>query len=206
MCDPIDSSPPGSAVPGILQARTLEWPAISFSKKSHKNTLSLYLRLISSTETAHNHQTKEPQQTLGKRKFWLSRVITFVRFQCKVFNYKKSQATQRNRKVWPSQREKKLTETILKEDERQDHQTRLSLPWLGSNDALPLATRMETRLPWRPTKGSLTSPSYLVRNRTLGPPLENNPEIPPSSRDEGLRLLHGLATNLATSLQTPQEA
>ena len=30
--------------------------------------------------------------------------------------------------------------------------------------------------------------------------------IPPSSRDEGLRLLHGLATNLATSLQTPQEA
>ena len=50
------------------------------------------------------------------------------------------------------------------------------------------------------------TPSYLVRNRTLGPPLENNPEIPPSSRDEGLRLLHGLATNLATSLQTPQEA
>ena len=35
---------------------------------------------------------------------------------------------------------------------------------------------------------------------------ENNPEIPPSSRDEGLRLLHGLETNLATSLQTPQEA
>ena len=33
-----------------------------------------------------------------------------------------------------------------------------------------------------------------------------DPEIPPSSRDEGLRLLHGLATNLATSLQTPQEA
>ena len=54
----------------------------------------------------------------------------------------------------------------------------IPLPWLGSNDALPLATRMETRLPWRPTRGSLTSPSYLVRNRTLGPPLENNPEIP----------------------------
>ena len=31
LCDPIDSSPPGSAVPGILQARTLEWVAISFS-------------------------------------------------------------------------------------------------------------------------------------------------------------------------------
>ena len=31
LCDPIDSSPPGSAVLGILQARTLEWVAISFS-------------------------------------------------------------------------------------------------------------------------------------------------------------------------------
>ena len=31
LCDPIDSSPPGSPVPGIVQARTLEWVAISFS-------------------------------------------------------------------------------------------------------------------------------------------------------------------------------
>ena len=31
LCDPIDSSPPGSPVPGILQARMLEWVAISFS-------------------------------------------------------------------------------------------------------------------------------------------------------------------------------
>ena len=31
LCDPIDSSPPGSAVVGILQARILEWVAISFS-------------------------------------------------------------------------------------------------------------------------------------------------------------------------------
>ena len=31
LCDPIDSSPPGSPVSGILQARTLEWVAISFS-------------------------------------------------------------------------------------------------------------------------------------------------------------------------------
>ena len=32
LCDPIDGSPPGSPVPGFLQARTLEWVAISFSK------------------------------------------------------------------------------------------------------------------------------------------------------------------------------
>ena len=31
LCDPIDGSPPGSPVPGSLQARTLEWVAISFS-------------------------------------------------------------------------------------------------------------------------------------------------------------------------------
>ena len=31
LCDPIDGGPPGSSVPGILQARTLEWVAISFS-------------------------------------------------------------------------------------------------------------------------------------------------------------------------------
>ena len=31
LCDPIDGRPPGSSIPGILQARVLEWVAISFS-------------------------------------------------------------------------------------------------------------------------------------------------------------------------------
>ena len=35
LCDPIDGSPPGSPIPGILQARTLEWVAISFSNPVH---------------------------------------------------------------------------------------------------------------------------------------------------------------------------
>ena len=35
LCDPIDSSPPGSPVPGILKARTLEWVASSFSTTNH---------------------------------------------------------------------------------------------------------------------------------------------------------------------------
>ena len=39
LCDPIDGSPPGSpVVPGILQARTLEWVAISFSNNMHDLT------------------------------------------------------------------------------------------------------------------------------------------------------------------------
>ena len=35
LCDPIDGSPPGSPVPGIPQARTLEWVAISFSMRQN---------------------------------------------------------------------------------------------------------------------------------------------------------------------------
>ena len=34
LCDPTDGSPPGSSVPGILQARILEWAAISFSNSN----------------------------------------------------------------------------------------------------------------------------------------------------------------------------
>ena len=37
LCDPRDDSPPGSPVPGILQARTLEWVAISFSTSPHRH-------------------------------------------------------------------------------------------------------------------------------------------------------------------------
>ena len=42
LCDPIDGSPPGSPIPGILQARTLEWVAI-FCIHTHKHTLSKYM-------------------------------------------------------------------------------------------------------------------------------------------------------------------
>ena len=37
LCDPIDGSPPGSAVPGILQARVLEWGAIAFSRQMYED-------------------------------------------------------------------------------------------------------------------------------------------------------------------------
>ena len=46
LCDPIDGSQPGSPVPGILQARTLEWVAISFSNAwKWKNTVKLLSRV-----------------------------------------------------------------------------------------------------------------------------------------------------------------
>ena len=46
LCDPIDSSPPGSALPGILQARTLEWVAISFSNSGNRQYLLVYQDLL----------------------------------------------------------------------------------------------------------------------------------------------------------------
>ena len=50
LCDPIDGSPPGSPVPGILQARTLEWVAISLSNarkwKVKVKSLSRWLQVI----------------------------------------------------------------------------------------------------------------------------------------------------------------
>ena len=55
LCDPIDGSPPGSSVPGILQARTLEWVAISFSnawKWKVKVKLLSHVRLLASPWTA----------------------------------------------------------------------------------------------------------------------------------------------------------
>src|SRR5574337_592363 len=57
----------------------------------------------------------------------------------------------------------------------------IPLPWLGSNDALPLATRMETRLPWRPTCVFQSSPAHLDRHPTPAPPSSDIHEMPPSS-------------------------
>ena len=39
LCDPVDCSPPGSSIHGILQARILEWVAISFSKPEYNSSL-----------------------------------------------------------------------------------------------------------------------------------------------------------------------
>ena len=46
LCDPIDGSPPGSAVHGIFQARVLEWGAIAFSRKSSSFASKLICYLL----------------------------------------------------------------------------------------------------------------------------------------------------------------
>ena len=71
LCDPIDSSPPGSPVPGILQTRTLEWVAISFSSawkwKVKVKSLSR-VRLLATPWTAA-HQAPTPMG-FSRQEYW----------------------------------------------------------------------------------------------------------------------------------------
>ena len=71
LCNPIDGSPPGSPVPGILQARTLEWVAISFSNewkwKVKLKSLS-HVRLLATPWTAA-HQAP-PSMGFSRQEYW----------------------------------------------------------------------------------------------------------------------------------------
>ena len=71
LCDPIDGSPPGFPVPGILQARTLEWGAISFSSevkwKVKVKSLSC-VRLFATPWTAA-YQTP-PSMGFSRQEYW----------------------------------------------------------------------------------------------------------------------------------------
>ena len=71
LCDPIDSSPPGSAVPGILQARTLEWVAISFSnaQKWKVKVKSLSCVQLSATPWTAAHQAL-PSMGFSRQEHW----------------------------------------------------------------------------------------------------------------------------------------
>ena len=75
LCDPIDSGRPGSAVPGILQARTLEWVAISFSNawkwKVKMKSLS-HVRLLATPWTAAYQAP--PSMEFSRQEYW-SRVL-----------------------------------------------------------------------------------------------------------------------------------
>ena len=71
LCDPIDGSPPGSPVPGILQARTLEWVAIAFSsvwKWKVKVKLLSPVRLLATPWTAA-HQAP-PSTGFSRQENW----------------------------------------------------------------------------------------------------------------------------------------
>ena len=71
LCDPIDGSPLGSPVPGILQARTLEWVAISFSnaRKWKVKVKSLSCVQLLATPWTAAHQAP-PSMGLSRQEYW----------------------------------------------------------------------------------------------------------------------------------------
>ena len=71
LCDPIDSSPPGTVSPGILQARTLEWVAISFSNawKWKVKVKSLGRVQLSATPRTAAHQAP-PSMGFSRQEYW----------------------------------------------------------------------------------------------------------------------------------------
>ena len=71
LCDPIDGSPPGSSIPGILQARTLEWVAISFSnawKWKVKVKLLSHVRLLATPWTIAYQAP--PSMGFSRQEYW----------------------------------------------------------------------------------------------------------------------------------------
>ena len=71
LCDPLDGSPPGSPVPGILQARTLEWVAMSFSNawkwKVKVKSLSHVWLLATPWTAAHQ---APPSMGFSRQEYW----------------------------------------------------------------------------------------------------------------------------------------
>ena len=71
LCNPIDGSPPGSAIPGILQARTLEWVAMSFSNawKWNVKVKSLSCVWLFATPWTAAHQAPLPMG-FSRQEYW----------------------------------------------------------------------------------------------------------------------------------------
>ena len=71
LCNPIDSSPPGSPVPGILQARTLEWVAISFSNAwKWRVKVKLLIRVRPSATPWTAAYQAPPSMGFSRQEYW----------------------------------------------------------------------------------------------------------------------------------------
>ena len=83
LCDPIDGSPPGSPVPGILQARTLEWVAISFSNawkwKVKVKSLSHVRPSVTPWTTAFQ---APPSMGFSRQEYWSGVTAANTRLKC----------------------------------------------------------------------------------------------------------------------------
>ena len=71
LCDPIDSSPPGSPIPGFLQARTLEWIAISFSNaRNWKVKVNSLSRVRPSVTPWTSANQAPPSMGFSRQEYW----------------------------------------------------------------------------------------------------------------------------------------
>ena len=88
LCDPIDGCPPGSPVPGILQARTLEWVAISFSNawkgKMKVNSLSRVRLLVTPWTVAHQ---APPSMGFSRQEYWSGVPLPSPMLTARMTNY-----------------------------------------------------------------------------------------------------------------------
>ena len=125
LCNPIDSSPPGSPVPGILQARTLEWVAVSFSNafkwKVKVKTLSRVRLLATSWTAAHQ---APPSMGFSRQEYWSGVPLPsplgfkagpyciFVSGNSKITSFSEQGTLQWNLKLWEIMRiELKINKT-----------------------------------------------------------------------------------------------
>ena len=93
LCNPIDGSPPGSPVPGILQARTLEWVAISFSNawKWKVKVKSLSRVWLSATPWTAAYQDS-PSMGFSRQEYWSGLPLPSPGIPAKVFQILKDDA------------------------------------------------------------------------------------------------------------------
>ena len=98
LCDPIDGSPPGSAVPGILQARTLEWVAISFSNagkwKVKVKSLSRVRLLVIPWTAAYQ---APPSMGFSRQEYWSGVPLPFPIFSG---DWNKTHSPMYHKKSW----------------------------------------------------------------------------------------------------------
>ena len=104
LCDPIDGSPPGSAIPGILQARVLEWVAISFSNvwKWKMKVKSLSHVQLSVTPWTAAYQAP-PSLGFSRQEYWSGVPLPSPLFPTTEFKFNRgfySKATNKNSPSW----------------------------------------------------------------------------------------------------------
>ena len=100
LCDPIDSGPPGSPIPGILQARILEWVAISFSNAWKGKVKVKSLSCVQLFETPWSAAYQAPPSTgFSRQEYWSGVPLPSPKHDTS-WDKKNQEEDRRDRKWW----------------------------------------------------------------------------------------------------------